>query len=395
MTSRSLTRLFSVVAILLALGALGAGAYLHAPCSRGPRLTVLNGNARIGGRAVQPVSRLPVGRPLLVADHADAATVQFGSESRFTLSGGSQLSYRGRSNSHFEFRLIHGRMFVSTDPRDGRVSIRSPLGRLSCRGATFEVYATAMPVGSAIDTPRVLRLAVAEGCVRLSLGKSGEESELVPAGVRAEIREGVPRIIMSGRLAMADWQRLIGKEPKFAGPKLLAREIPPGVWVRRHPGRNGPTPGSIGGARAFYSRRLPGGVLLAEKALAGEAWTYDAESDRWSRVAAKDREGLTPAEAPAPPSPPPGGEAARIAYSSPAGSFLLYGRVGEGAGTWVCARGAQSWRRLVPPANPPPRNRHGLYYDPVADLFVLYGGHAHGRAYDDTWVFRLKAEKQK
>jgi hypothetical protein len=393
MARRGLTRASAALAILLALGALGAGVYLHAPLSRGPRLTVLNGTARIRGGAVEPVSRLPVGLPLEVASHADAATVQYGTESRFTLSGRSRLSYRGRSDSRFEFRLIHGRMFVSSQAGDGHTSVLSPLGSLSCRGATCEVYATAMPVGSAIDTPRVLRLAVAEGCVLLRHGRSKKEVELVPAGVRAEIREGVPRILMTGGLEMADWQRLTGKEPAFADSKLLAREIPAGVWVRRNPGRNGPTPGSLSGATAFYSPKLPGGVLLAGGGAEQQAWTYDAEADRWSRIPGEERAGLTPVAGPAAPSPPGGGDAARVAYSPKAEAFLLYGRVGRGAETWIHPKGAGNWRRLLPPANPPPRDRHGLYYDPVADLFVLYGGDAHGRAYDDTWVFRLGAGK--
>jgi len=59
--------------------------------------------------------------------------------------------------------------------------------------------------------------------------------------------------------------------------------------------------------------------------------------------------------------------------------------------TSLTGESAMEWEPLFPspPANPPPRARHALYYDPSVDLFIVYGGDAQSRAYDDVWVFRL------
>jgi hypothetical protein len=57
--------------------------------------------------------------------------------------------------------------------------------------------------------------------------------------------------------------------------------------------------------------------------------------------------------------------------------------------TWTWRPGEPGWRLLDPPNNPPPRSRAALYYDPAADLFVLFGGTGPGGACGDVWVLRL------
>jgi hypothetical protein len=356
----------------------------------GPRNSVVSGSeaVQLNGRAAAVDARVPVGATLGVAP-GGAVTVRYGKGCSFTLSGKARFGYAGRTRAEHRFLLEHGKVFLRVADDGPDTLIRSGLGTVRCPGGTFEVYATAAPVGIAIDTPRILRVSVAEGTAGVRVAGHPAESELVPSGVKAEVLEGEPRIILRGGLGRGEWKLLAGSERRFADAELPAAEIPSGVWVPRNPGRKGPTPGSRTKVRMFYSSELSGGILLPDLE-DRDAWRYSAAEDRWHRLVPEKLAKLRRPDSRTAPDPPEGSSGAAIAYSPRAAAFLLYGRVGRGAETWVCRDSEGAWRRLRPAANPPPRTRHAMYYDAAADLFVLYGGDAHGRAHDDTWVFRLK-----
>jgi len=285
------------------------------------------------------------------------------------------------------------------------VHVSSDLGTVSSREGTFELWVWERGSGPAIDSPRELRLAVGKGRARLtSWGERalppalrsavlrGPVRDIVPAGVAAVIKEHRAGIRRVPGLDRNEWQNMLGRVPEFVGREFSAAEVPAGIWILRHPGRRGPTPGSLTEVTTFYSRKLKGVVLRGQIGSAPAAWCYDATADRWRRVPLEQH----PAEHATPP-PPPGCRGAVRARSPKLGAVLLYAGAGEGAGTWVCRGSTGRWEKLQPPANPPSRRDAALCYDPSVDLFILYGGSAPGSDYNrgtgDTWVFRLRGGK--
>jgi hypothetical protein len=378
-----------ILAGLLAVtaGALFAsGAWLHWRDQGVPRVTVLSGEVLIGGQPARLNSRLPGGVTLIVSGQDGAVTLQCEQGVSLTLSSKASLIYRGRTARGRSYFLDHGTLFVRNAEAAPRLLITSSLGAVEAGDSVFEVFATAMPTGIAIDTPRIMRLSVGKGMARISLaGKPGQE-EFVRAGVKAELREGLDRILASEWLNPGEWKRIIGHRPGFADAGTAASAVPSGVWIPRHPGRKGATPGSQSGKEMRYLHKLRGAVLRAGKQ---DYWHYLAAEDRWNRVAAEDFPAKSNSSSL--PAPPPDSEGV-IAYSPRARAFLFHGRVKGVPGTWKLPAGGSNWRWLDAPANPPPRVRHALCYDVAADLFILVGGDAHGRACDDLWVLRLSSK---
>ncbi len=393
------------IALLLtaaALGLFGAGLWLAKPWSSRPRVAAFSGEVLLGEKPAEIGRVIDVGAVLRVKAADGSVTITYEDDGTIlTLSGKTRLVYLGRSNRARCFTLTRGEVRVKAPEESAALRIESELGTVSAKGATFELFAAPMPVGAAIDTPRVLRLVVGAGWARFRVAGEGGAAETIPAGVAARIMEGQSRVLLGSRrgsggkrqdgLFAVEWQRMIGRVPQFANAELPAGEVPPGVWVPRRPGRNGAVPGSRTRVKMLYVPLL-GGVLSADGGSDEGSWCYDARRDSWKRqdppaVRVEETAGRKP------PSLPSDCRAAPVAHSPKANAFLLYGRVGEGAETWVYRNAEKRWRRLSPRANPPPRTRHALYYDPSADLFVLYGGDAGGRAYDDVWVFRLASGK--
>lgn len=379
---------------LAAAGAFGAGLGLERPWSHRPRLAVLRGAVLLDGRPARAGERLRVGA-VLEAPKGGSAALLWGEGASLTLPERTKLAFLGRSRKKMSFRLEHGQALAKLPAAGEHLELSSDLGFVQGRDAAFELYAAARPTGAAADTPRIMRLAVGRGEVWLFTAGAAKPVEVMPAGTRAEVVETHETIFMEGRLLASEWQRLTGRVPKFADPKLPAAEVPPGVWVPRWPGRNGPTPGSRARVKMAYSRELGGGYILGEEK---GTWCYDALRDRWRRAGAPQSH---PAAPRTPPPSPRCGEGT-VAYSP--GTYLYYGRMTRACTTWVGplrqresfpprsgAPWEPDWKPLTPPpaANPPPRSGHALYYDPLADLFVVYGGQAQGRAYGDVWVLRL------
>lgn len=81
----------------------------------------------------------------------------------------------------------------------------------------------------------------------------------------------------------------------------------------------------------------------------------------------------------------------QLVYDEVRGHVLTFG-AGNGAadadGTW--AWNGIEWQLIVPldpegDGNPPPRQKHGLAYDPVRERIVLFGGKGEDTIYGDTW----------
>jgi hypothetical protein len=380
----------TLVAAAAALFATGLS--LEKPWRELPRLAVLAGDAAVDGRPAHSGQRLPVGTAVTVGQRG-SATVHYSDGSWLRIEEQSELLVAGEVRGRRCLQLGFGRVLVEI-PADARpVVIASDLGGVRAAGAVFELSVSPIYTGAARATPSSLRLAVARGKADLEQAGTGNRWA-IPAGLSARSILGTSSIETPQPLLAAEWQRMLKLDaaPAFADNTLAAEKVPPGVWVPRWPGRNGPTPGSHAGARMVVSRELAGCVLSGGRFTDG-GWCYDARADRWRSLTGsqvRPPEAGDGPKAPGTPQPPAGHQGTAMAYSPKADAVLLFGG-GDRAGseTWVYRPREGRWQQLAPANNPPPRKRHALCYDPAADLFVTCGGEGPGGTLDDVWVFRL------
>ncbi len=390
------------IAIAAACAALWIlGLALERPWRALPRLAVLAGDVAVNGRPARNEQLLPVGSELAVGE-SGSATLRYGDGAWLRLGARGRLQVSGGGRTARSLRLEFGQMQAELAEDMRAVELTSDLGGVRAAGAVFELSISPILEGAALDTPRTLRVAVARGEVRFTLPEArGGGVLVVPSGLSLRRIEGLRRPETPRPLLAAEWQRMLGfkSAPVFADNTLPADKVPAGVWVPRWPGRNGPTPGSRAGVGLYWSQKL-GGLALSDGAdRSGETWCYDARADRWRSVSgvASVAEGEGGEDGGAgrirllqAAGPPASREGAALAYSPKADAVVLVGGRGGENETWVyrCAEGR--WTRLSPENNLPPRMRHGLGYDPAADLFVAYGGEGPGGILDDVWVFRLE-----
>ncbi len=349
-----------------------------------PRVKVLSGRVLAGDQEVSLGSKIAAGMVLTLSGRDAAVTLQCARGEDITLTGEARFTYLGATSGGHDYELSHGKLFLRSTSPDIQIRVRSPLGTATLGRGIFELLASAMPTGSAIDTPRTLRLSVGKGSARLSTRGKGKSSVCLPAGIKALIREGTSRVLIDGYLLPGEWEKFLGRKTGLGNAAAKVAEIPVGAWIPRQPGSKGATPGSRTGIRMWFDARLKNGVLSGGTE---EAWLYDAVADRWARAPKPIPE--TSEMPPVAPQSPAGAEQGSIvAFSSRAQVFIFCGKVSGNPGTWTCRPGTRLWTRLDPPANPPPRSGHALYYDSSADVFVLYGGELQGVACDDVWIFR-------
>ena len=371
--------------VVLAAALLATGWWQSSGVPGSPRVKVLSGEVLVGGEPLELESVLAAGTVLSLCGDGAAVTLKCPRGESITITGRARFRYLGATRRGHRYELDHGRLFVRGIAPGSAVSVRNSLGNARLATGVHEVVATAMPTGSAIDTPRVFRVTVAEGSARLAAAGGSAVPMYVPSGIKALVTEGSRQVRIEGYLLPGEWEKLLGRRVLMGDAGLPAAGIPSGAWIPRRPGSRGPTPGSRAGITMRFSAGLGRGVLRGKE---GETWLYDCAGDRWSR--AEKPISIAVTGAPPRPQPPTGsGQGGAVAYSPRAGLFVYYGEVDGVPGTWICRREGRLWTRLAPAANPPPRVGHALYYDAVADVFVLYGGQKRNRTRGDVWILRL------
>lgn len=330
-----------------------------------PRLAVLTGRAEVDRRSAVVDQELAPGAALVTQPGGSATLTLGGTE--ITLRERTALVFRGRLREGRAFRLVQGTVLC-----EGRevVEVATDLGAARLGGGAFELSLAPFPLQK--ENPRTLRLAAGRGAAEFDPAVGGG-AQFVPAGVAFRAAEWDP-LLKFDALLTTEWHRLCGSAPEFADPQTPLEKIPPGAWAPRSPGRNGPVPGMQTGVRMSYSAELGGGVLSGGRLSPEDLWVYDVRAERWARL---PRPAVAPAE-------PAGGSAAR----GKGGVELRFGgELSADSRTWLRRAGGR-WEQLLPPLSPPPRRNGAVYYDPAADLFVVYGGEAPGVVHDDLWVFR-------
>ncbi|MCE7737660.1 MAG: hypothetical protein GPJ54_22405 [Candidatus Heimdallarchaeota archaeon] len=117
----------------------------------------------------------------------------------------------------------------------------------------------------------------------------------------------------------------------------------------------------------------------------GETWEYDYDTNNWTE--------LKPSYSPT---------ARRyhdMAYDSVNEKIILFGgkatsRSGTGladsAETWTYDYKTNNWTELTPAISPPARSRQTIEYDPINQVFLMYGGASSAGILTDTWVYNYE-----
>ena len=81
--------------------------------------------------------------------------------------------------------------------------------------------------------------------------------------------------------------------------------------------------------------------------------------------------------------------ASPLAYfaASPGGVLQYGGAYNTTAYDQTWLRSGGSWSQLAPPTTPPQKYSHGLAYDPIRQVAVMFGGRDFGAIHADTWEF--------
>jgi N-acetylneuraminic acid mutarotase len=122
----------------------------------------------------------------------------------------------------------------------------------------------------------------------------------------------------------------------------------------------------------------PDGEMLVFGGYGGSTWTFNIANKTW--YCAKS------------PSSPEVRFFSAMAYSTQAKKYVLFGG-GTGMDsfnidtslndTWVFDPSTGTWTEVMPATSPPARHHHEMVYDPVNDVFILFGGP------DDTWTYDI------
>ncbi len=84
-------------------------------------------------------------------------------------------------------------------------------------------------------------------------------------------------------------------------------------------------------------------------------------------------------------------------YNSLTGKILLFGGFSTVLSTrvndmWEFDPTTNEWTELYPTVSPSARSAHGMYFDPVFNEIILFGGYLNGDTHtDDTWIYNCTA----
>ncbi|MFX0009779.1 MAG: Kelch repeat-containing protein [Candidatus Hermodarchaeota archaeon] len=111
----------------------------------------------------------------------------------------------------------------------------------------------------------------------------------------------------------------------------------------------------------------------------GDSWTYDYNTDTWTRLF--------------PVSSPSARRAMSMSYDSESDRIILFG--GQSGvsvevyynETWVGNPGSNTWQKMSPVLAPPARMSYGMAYDSESDRTILFGGYSGSIFFNDTWAY--------
>ncbi|MBN1322109.1 MAG: TIR domain-containing protein [Thermoleophilia bacterium] len=109
----------------------------------------------------------------------------------------------------------------------------------------------------------------------------------------------------------------------------------------------------------------------------GDTWAYDPGANSWT--------GLVPAG-----TLPAARSAHSVAYDLTGGRLIVFGGKDLSGmaldDAWAYDPAANAWARLAPSgAQPSPREKHAMVYDPASGRLVMFGGWSIGGPRNDTW----------
>jgi hypothetical protein len=112
-------------------------------------------------------------------------------------------------------------------------------------------------------------------------------------------------------------------------------------------------------------------------------WWFDLDQEHWRK--------LNPPAAP----PPRAQTENAMVYDGPRKQFILYGGRSPTAkplqDTWIFDATKRTWRQIKTMSGPPPRDSHILVFDRKSEVAILLGGT--GLKTADTWLFSPKTER--
>lgn len=162
--------------------------------------------------------------------------------------------------------------------------------------------------------------------------------------------------------------------------EAVTTSIAPAVW--RSVATNGTPPSGRQGATLIAlpsdNRLLLFGGRTADAVCSNGTWLFDPATSTWHEI-------ITPGLLPAP-------RAAHALVPDPvSGEVILFGGfdgVSYYNDTWAYDLAANAWSNLQPTGSvPAKRAGHSLVYDPVSKRMILFGGWNGTVGYNDTWAY--------
>ncbi len=111
-------------------------------------------------------------------------------------------------------------------------------------------------------------------------------------------------------------------------------------------------------------------------------WIFSSQNQTWTELS-----GITS----------PGGRFAhRMVYNSITGKIILFGGISTSTydrvnDTWEFDPITYEWTKLYPTTSPSARSAHAMYFDPVYNEIILFGGGISTMVLDDTWIYNCTA----
>jgi hypothetical protein len=129
---------------------------------------------------------------------------------------------------------------------------------------------------------------------------------------------------------------------------------------------------------------LFGGFFMLPESAYNDTWSLNTSTFIWTQRI--------------PTSTPPGLDSHAMAFDSAISRVLLFGGTTGyrlfhywSGDTWAYDAVSNSWTNISPPMSPSPRGGAAMFYDPVTDAVVVFGGGTRYYPVGDTWLLKMSA----
>jgi N-acetylneuraminic acid mutarotase len=161
----------------------------------------------------------------------------------------------------------------------------------------------------------------------------------------------------------------------FPSGQAWAYDFDTNAWTRME---GTETPPEMVGARMVYDAEsdrmvLFGGMDPMSKTLFNDTWTYDFDSNTWTKME--------------PQVSPPARHFHAMAYDDGSDRVILFGGSPSRNDTWAYDDNTDTWEELEPADTPADRLKCDMVYDPLSGRMILFGGESGLEALDDTWAY--------